>query len=73
VRARDWKLLEYFEDYHVELYNLRQDPGEQHDLAADQPKRTAQLRARLHAWWNEVGAQLPERNPTFANSRENRN
>jgi arylsulfatase A-like enzyme len=73
VRARDWKLLEYFEDNHVELYNLRQDPGEQHDLAADQPKRTAQLRARLHAWWNEVGAQLPERNPTFANSRENRN
>src|SRR5262249_39653594 len=27
VRARDWKLLEYFEDNRVELFNLRDDPS----------------------------------------------
>jgi arylsulfatase A-like enzyme len=65
VRSGDWKLLEYFPDNHVELYCLRDDPGEQHDLAATQPERAAQLRTRLHEWWKEVGAQLPQANPGY--------
>ena len=59
IRAGDWKLLEYFEDQHLELYNLRDDPGEKRDLAAQQPDRAAQLRGRLQAWQKQVGAQLP--------------
>jgi arylsulfatase A len=59
VRAGDWKLLEYFEDNHVELYHLRDDPGEHHDLAPEHPERADQLRAELHAWRTKVGAQLP--------------
>ena len=65
VRCGDWKLLEYFEDNHVELYSLRDDPGEQHDLATAQPERAAQLRARLHGWRKQVGAQLPQPNPAY--------
>ncbi len=65
IRFGDWKLLEYFQDRHVELYSLRDDPGEHDDLAARQPERAAQLRARLHDWWKEVGAQLPEPNPAY--------
>jgi arylsulfatase A-like enzyme len=65
VRADDWKLLEYFQDNHVELYCLHDDPGEQHDLATAQPERAAQLRVRLHDWWKEVGAQLPQPNPGY--------
>ena len=65
VRDREWKLLEYFEDHHVELYFLRDDPGERHNLAAQQPERAAQLRTRLHDWWTKVGAQLPQANPAY--------
>lgn len=65
VRSGDWKLLEYFEDSHIELYNLHDDPGEAHDLAAQKPGQTAKLRERLHAWWQEVGAQLPSKNPAY--------
>jgi arylsulfatase A len=65
VRAGDWKLIEYFEDNHVELYSLCDDPGERHDLAAAQPERAAALRQRLHDWWKEVGAQLPQANPAY--------
>ena len=65
MRAGDWKLLEYFEDDHVELYNLRDDPGESINLARSQPERAAQLRAHLHAWQKEVGAQLPQANPAY--------
>ena len=39
IRAGDWKLLEFFETGKRELYNLRDDPGEKHDLAAAIPGR----------------------------------
>ena len=65
IRARDWKLLEYFEDNHVELYNLRDDPSERRDLAKQMPDRAAELRQRLHARRDAVGAALPTPNPDF--------
>ena len=63
IRSGDFKLIEFFNDMHVELYNLREDIGEQHDLAATMPRQAEKLRARLHAWRAEVGAQMPTPNP----------
>jgi arylsulfatase A-like enzyme len=65
VRAGDWKLIEFFEDDHVELYHLREDPEEKRDLAASMPERARELRQRLHAWRRQVGAQLPSPNPDY--------
>ncbi len=59
VRSGDWKLLEYFEDGRVELFNLADDPGEQHDLAAELPERAAALQQQLANWRTAVDAQLP--------------
>lgn len=59
IRTRDWKLIEYYEDSRVELYDLRSDPREEKDLAASQPARAADLRARLDAWKRDVHARLP--------------
>ena len=61
VRQGDWKLVEWFEDERLELYNLAEDVGEQNDLAADLPEKTQELAERLRAWRREVGAQMPER------------
>lgn len=63
IRAGDFKLVEFFNDMRVELYNIRQDIGEQRDLAASMPEKTKELRTRLHAWRQEVGAQMPTPNP----------
>jgi arylsulfatase A-like enzyme len=60
VRAGDWKMLEYFEDSHVELYDLGADLGETTDLSAERPEKTAELRQRLRVWRRQVGAQVPE-------------
>jgi len=46
----DWKLIENYEDGSVMLYNLREDVGEQNDLAAAQPQRMKTMLARLHTW-----------------------
>ncbi|MEO6809809.1 MAG: sulfatase, partial [Isosphaeraceae bacterium] len=63
VREGDFRLVEFFEDDRVELYNLKNDLGETHDLAAKRPKKAAALRAKLHAWRKSVGAQMPTPNP----------
>jgi arylsulfatase A-like enzyme len=62
VRAGDWKLLEYFEDGHLELYNLADDQGETTDLSEREPERSAELHRRLVQWRESVGAQLPTKN-----------
>jgi arylsulfatase A-like enzyme len=69
IRAGDWKLLEYFEDNHVELYNLADDPGESRDLAAARPDTAESLRQRLQAWRQSVGARLPAPNPDVRPAR----
>lgn len=65
VRAGDWKLIEFFEDGRLELYNLRRDPGEKENLAAKEPARAAELRALLVSWREEVEAKLPAGNPEY--------
>ncbi len=65
VRSGDFKLIEFFNDMHVELYDLAHDTGEERDLSNLQPERTAKLRERLHAWRAQVGAQMPIPNPAF--------
>ena len=70
IRAGDYKLIEFFEDNHVELYNLREDIGEAHDLSAELPEKAADLRERLHAWQRAVEAKIPQPNPDFEPWRE---
>ncbi len=65
VRVGDWKLLELFEDQRVELFDLKDDPGERRDLADQLPDKAAELRQRLRDWRTSVGAQMPSPNPSF--------
>ncbi|QEF96624.1 Arylsulfatase [Stieleria maiorica] len=69
IRQGDFKLLEYFENNTVQLFNLAQDIGEQHDLAKQQPAKAKKLRNKLHAWRKQVGANGMEPNPDY-NSAE---
>ncbi|HVT27117.1 MAG TPA: sulfatase [Lacipirellulaceae bacterium] len=69
IRKGDYKLIEFFEDMHVELYNIRNDIGEKHNLASQMPEKVNELRSRLHEWRMEVGAQMPTRNPNYDPSK----
>ena len=62
VRAGDWKLIEFFEDGREELYNLKDDIGESHNLAADNPKMVRELHEKILAWREKVGAKMPTKN-----------
>ncbi|MFM7160041.1 MAG: sulfatase [Planctomycetaceae bacterium] len=66
IRSGEWKLIEFFESPNrPELYDLAQDPGEQRNLAVEQPGRTRELLARLKQWQEATGALLPSSNPDY--------
>jgi arylsulfatase A-like enzyme len=67
VREGDFKLVEFFEDGgRVELYNLRDDPHEERNLATTQPAKSAALSRILHDWQQETGAAIPsDNNPAY--------
>lgn len=59
VRMGDYKLIEFFEGNEVELYNLREDPGEKRNLAGVDAGRVQEMRKRLRRWREESGARMP--------------
>jgi arylsulfatase A-like enzyme len=65
IRDGEWKLIEWYEDGALELYNIAQDVGEQDDRAGREPERVRALHAKLVAWRNDVGAIMPTPNPDF--------
>jgi arylsulfatase A-like enzyme len=70
IRQGDYKLIEFFEDGSVELYNLADDMGEENDLAGKMPEKVQFMRSRLHSWRESVNAQMPEPNPNYEGDTE---
>jgi arylsulfatase A-like enzyme len=60
IRQDDFKLIEFFDNGEVELYNLNEDIAEQHNLAEKLPQKSAELQKRLKAWRLNVGAKVPD-------------
>ena len=65
IRAGDYKLLEYFENNTVQLFNLQHDLGEQNDLSGTEPDKVAELREQLHTWRQHVSAAMMPPNPDY--------
>lgn len=65
IRLGDYKLIEFFEDNHVELYNVVDDVSEKKDLSAKEPKIVKRMRKRLHQWYQEVDARMPVKNDYY--------
>ncbi len=63
IHAGDWKLMEFFEDGRLELYNLRDDIGETKNLATELPDKAKELHAKLVAWRTAINAPMPTPNP----------
>lgn len=65
VRDGDWKLIRYYEDQRTELYNLREDIGEQTNLAEQHPVQVQKLNTLLTNWLESVDAKFPSTNSNF--------
>lgn len=70
IRARDWKLIEFYDGAPAELYQISTDLSEERDLASQQPERVAELRQQLADWRARVNAVMPTPNPDYDPARE---
>jgi arylsulfatase A-like enzyme len=65
MRDGNWKLLEYLEDGHIELYNLSDDIGEGNNLANTDPQKAEELLGKLRRWKTDAGAKELRLNPDY--------
>jgi arylsulfatase A len=63
VLSENLRLIHFYEDDRVELYDLAADPGEKTDLAAIRPEQRNALTSMLDSWLKQTGAQMPVPNP----------
>lgn len=70
IRAADKKLIYYYETGKKELYDLKTDYEEQHDISSIQPQETERLYQLLQQWLQNVKAQMPRKNPAYDKKRE---
>jgi arylsulfatase A-like enzyme len=65
VRCGRYKLIQFYEDMRVELYDLEDDIGEKKNLIAQMPEKATQLSNQLQDWLKKVDAQMPTSNPSY--------
>nr|WP_299389341.1 sulfatase [Allomuricauda sp.] len=67
LRKGDWKLVQFYEDNSLELYNLKNDIQEKMNLAGEQPEKLGELLSDLNSFKEWTKAQVPEVNSTYVN------
>jgi arylsulfatase A-like enzyme len=65
VRHKEWKLLKYYEDNRLELYNLEKDIGERNNLSSEYPDIRARMVNKLDEWLLETDAWCTAINPAY--------
>ncbi len=59
IREGHYKLIKYYDDDSLQLYDLSKDIGEKKNLAAESPELAARLADKLDLWLRETNARLP--------------
>lgn len=59
IRMGDYKLIEFYDDNSVELYNLVDDLSEEYDLSTEMPEKAAEMKDNLDKWLVSSGAKMP--------------
>jgi len=71
IRRGHWKLIKrYAGPKKYELFNLKDDPYEQNDLASTNAAKVRQLDERLAIWLRHTRARMPKANPDYINKGE---
>jgi arylsulfatase A len=60
IRSGDFKLIKFYDDISIELYNLQDDISESRNIAKEMPDKASQLRSKLEQWLRETNASQPQ-------------
>ncbi|WP_235296921.1 sulfatase [Portibacter marinus] len=61
IREGKWKLIHYYENDHIELYDLEADLSEENDLSKSNPSKAKALKNQLSEWLKAVSANMPRK------------
>ncbi len=61
VRSGDFKLIQFYDDDSLELYNLREDLEEKNNLAPIHSSKAEELQQSLQTWLKQNRARMPMR------------
>ncbi|CAN5485860.1 sulfatase [soil metagenome] len=62
IRQGDWKLIWWYENNRLELFDLKNDLSENQNLADQHPDRVQQMKSKLKSWLENVDARMPSQN-----------
>ncbi len=62
IRDGYYKLIEFYDNGDIELYNLKTDVGETHNLLSSEKKKGDDMLKKLRAWRTSVNAEMPTEN-----------
>lgn len=65
IRSGNYKLIEWYEDGIIELFDLSKDEGETKNIASENPRLVNRLKSDLDIWRKSVGAKMPVPNPQY--------
>lgn len=67
IRKGDYKLVYFYEDEQIELYNIKSDIGETNNLSKYQPKLATDMKNELDKWLRKHPAPQFKVNPSYNN------
>ncbi len=66
MRLGNWKLIQYFENNDIELYNLKNDISEKNNMVGTNPEKLKEMLDILENWREKVDAPIPTKlNPAY--------
>jgi hypothetical protein len=63
VMTDRWRLLD-----NTELYDILEDPGQNHNIISQHPEVAESLRIKYDEWWNDISRRFDETTPLYVGS-----
>uniref|UniRef100_UPI0040475948 sulfatase-like hydrolase/transferase n=1 Tax=Mariniflexile sp. TaxID=1979402 RepID=UPI0040475948 len=72
MRKNNWKIIHYWEDDHLELYDLNSDLGETNNLSNSNKEKAQEMKKELMNWLESMNTQYAELDPSWDESAWNK-
>lgn len=59
VQKENWKMIKFYDEESVELYDLANDLAEENELSVDHPSKVKELNTLLEEWLTATQAKIP--------------
>ncbi len=70
IRVGDYKLIDFYDENRIELYNLKDDPDESTNLVKKEPEKAEELHNKLNTWKKEIDAY--QENPSDKKNKKSK-